>query len=186
LSQGRIPSAFLQGCGVPEALIGHFASQRAALDRPFFSCFLSYSHKDRVFAQRLSARLQEEHFRVWDAPENMQNWKSSDEMEHTLRTFDKWLLVLSKSNMNSEWVVAELRKGAQAGKPGARKLYPIRLVDKRTLKKWLAADAGKAAGLEAGTYPIADFSQWLDPDGFESAYVNLLKELRSSNGAKKK
>src|SRR5207247_11454598 len=53
-SQGNIPEAFLKGAGVPETFL---TNMRALVDSmspiDFYSCFISYSSMDRLFATRL-------------------------------------------------------------------------------------------------------------------------------------
>jgi uncharacterized protein YjbI with pentapeptide repeats len=56
-SQGKIPVAFLRGCGVPENFIT-YAQSLVANPVEFYSCFISYSTKDQDFADRLYADLQ--------------------------------------------------------------------------------------------------------------------------------
>src|SRR5262245_39460630 len=71
-SHGKIPEPFLRGCGVPDALIEYLPSLIGAMAPiQFYSCFISYSHKDEGFAQRLYERMQSHHLRVWYAPEDM-------------------------------------------------------------------------------------------------------------------
>jgi hypothetical protein len=69
-SGGKIPVEFLRGCGVPDDFItfipSHFGVQQAI---QFYSCFISYSTKDEVFARRLYSRMRDEKLRVWFAPE---------------------------------------------------------------------------------------------------------------------
>jgi uncharacterized protein YjbI with pentapeptide repeats len=71
-SQGKIPEIFLRNAGVPDSLIEALPSLIGSL-RPidFYSCFISYSDKDRAFAERLYADLQSEGVRCWFAPEDM-------------------------------------------------------------------------------------------------------------------
>ena len=56
-SHGKIPEAFLRGCGVPDEFIAYIGSM---VGRPieFYSCFISYSTKDQEFAERLYNDLQ--------------------------------------------------------------------------------------------------------------------------------
>jgi hypothetical protein len=56
-SQGKIPEVFLRGCGVPENLIIYLPSLVEQAIK-FYSCFISYSHTDKVFAQRIHDTLQ--------------------------------------------------------------------------------------------------------------------------------
>jgi hypothetical protein len=66
LSKGRIPEEFLRGCGVPEVLIEFLPSLvRSMSPIQFYSCFLSYSSKNRDFAERLYADLQAKSVRCW-------------------------------------------------------------------------------------------------------------------------
>jgi hypothetical protein len=61
---GQLPINFLRGCGLPEQFITYLPS---LLDQPiqFFSCFISYSHKDKAFARRLHDTLQGRGIRCW-------------------------------------------------------------------------------------------------------------------------
>lgn len=63
-SKGKIPEVFLRGAGVPEILITYLPS---LLSQPiqFYSCFISYSHQDKVFARRLHDQLQGHGIRCW-------------------------------------------------------------------------------------------------------------------------
>jgi len=57
---GRLPLAFLRGCGLPDKLIEYLPSLLNELNEAiqFYSCFISYSTKDETFAQRFHADLQ--------------------------------------------------------------------------------------------------------------------------------
>src|SRR5207245_2808949 len=62
MSKGKIPAAFLRGCGVPDGLITYLPSLIGAKEASlFYSCFISYSHRDEEFANRLRLRMQSEH-----------------------------------------------------------------------------------------------------------------------------
>ena len=160
-SQGKIPEAFLRGCGVPEVLITHLPSLIGAMSPiQFSSCFLRYSTKDEAFAQRLHARLCDE----------------------GLRVFDKLLLVLSPNSMSSEWVKTEIHQARTIEiQEGQRQLFPIGLVDFETLRDWecFDADSGTDLGVEVREYFIPDFSQWKDHDAFEKSFARLLKDLKA-------
>ena len=90
---------------------------------------------------------------------------------------------LSEANLQSEWVMTELRKARKAERQrGKRKLFPVRLVDKETLRDWecFDADGGKDLAVELREYFIPDFSNWKDHD----AFARLLKDLRAEERAK--
>ena len=94
---------------------------------------------------------------------------------------------LSEANLQSEWVMTELRKARKAERQrGKRKLFPVRLVDKETLRDWecFDADGGQDLAVELREYFIPDFLNWRDHDAFESAFAGLLKDLRAEERAK--
>jgi hypothetical protein len=190
-SKGKIPDAFLRGCGVPDTLIEFLPSltgSEKALE--FHSCFISYSHKDEKFAMRLHSRMQEEHLRVWYAPEDMRGGgKIHEQIDQAIRIFDKLLLVLSESSMKSEWVTTEIRKARKREREsGVRMLFPIRLADFETIRQWecFDADSGKDLALEIREYFIPDFSGWKHHDSFESEFSRLLADLKTEGNKREK
>ena len=63
-SKGKISEVFLRGCGVPEEFISYIGSMmRSPIE--FYSCFISYSHEDKLFARRLHDALQGRGVRCW-------------------------------------------------------------------------------------------------------------------------
>lgn len=69
-SNGNIPEAYLKGAGVDDTFITYIRSlARKAIE--YYSCFISYSSKDDVFAKRLYADLQSHNIRCWFAPEDL-------------------------------------------------------------------------------------------------------------------
>jgi TIR domain/Pentapeptide repeats (8 copies) len=98
----KLPRSFLRGLGVPEALI---MSLPSIFDTEFYSCFISYSHKDEPFAKRIHSDLQQIGVRCWYAPHDMAiGDKTLDAVDGAIRNRDKVLLVLSKNSIASEWV----------------------------------------------------------------------------------
>src|ERR1044072_609998 len=187
-SKGRIPEKFLRGCGVPEGFITEVRSLVDAVDGiQFYSCFISYSSKDEDFAKRLHGKMRDAHLRVWFAPEDIQGGKKlHEQIETAIRIYDKLLVVLSEASLKSEWVMDELRKGFKAERDtGKRKLFPVRLIDYETLKRWECRDSlsGKDLAEEVRKYFIPDFSNWKDHDQFEVAFSRLLNDLRTEERA---
>ena len=186
-SKGKIPEAFLRGCGVPENLIDYLLSlTNQAIN--FYSCFISYSHKDEEFCQRLHSRLRQEKLRVWYAPEDLA-WgkKMHEEIDRAIRVHDKLLLVLSDESMNSEWVATEIYHARQREKEEKKQiLFPIRLVAFDSIRKWESfdADTGKDMAREIREYNIPDFSNWMDHDSFEENFAKLLGYLKAETSAK--
>lgn len=186
-SQGKIPEAFLRGCGMPEDFIAYVPSLVGAV-RPiqYCSCFISYSTLDEDFARRLHSRMQEAKLRVWFAPADMKGGKKIyDQIDNAIQVHDKLLLVLSESSIKSEWVLTEIRKALRTEKKeNRRKLFPIRLVSYEKLKAWelFDADSGRDLAVEIRSYFIPDFSRWKDHDAFEAAFDRLLSDLKADEG----
>jgi uncharacterized protein YjbI with pentapeptide repeats len=184
-SEGKIPDGFLLGCGVPDSFIAQIPALIGALQPiQFYSCFISYSTKDEEFARRLHERMRAEKLRVWFAPEDVQGGKKlHEQIERAIQVHDRLLLVLSENSIHSEWVMTEIRNALKVEKKdGRRKLFPIRLCDFDTLRRWECVDAdfGKDLANEVRQYFIPDFSNWKNHDDFEPAFAKLLRDLRAS------
>jgi hypothetical protein len=185
-SRGKIPETFLRGCGVPDALIAFLPSLIGAQHAiQFYSCFISYSHKDEEFAKRLYSRMRDEHLRVWFAPEDRKGGhKLHDQIEEAIRVYEKLLLVLSENSMNSEWVKTEIYHARQREVEEKKQvLFPIRLVPFETIKEWQCfdADTGKDLAREIREYYIPDFCNWKDHDSFETGIKRLLDDLKAES-----
>jgi TIR domain/Pentapeptide repeats (8 copies) len=187
-SNGEIPDKFLLDAGVPEGAIKLARSIRAGPPIQWHSCFISHSTKDEEFAKRLHARMRKAGLRVWFAQEDMKGGDYfSEQIERAIQLHDRLLLVLSKDSIQSKWVEREIRKARKAERlEKRRKLFPIRLVDMKTLRAWecLDSDTGEDLAEEVRKYHIPDFSNWKDHDAFESAFSRLKKDLEAENSQK--
>jgi len=188
-SAGKIPEAFLRGCGIPEDFIAfipsHFGIQQAI---QFYSCFISYSTRDEEFARRLYSRMRDEKLRVWFAPEDIKGGqKLSEQIERAIQLHDRLLLVLSENSMESEWVITEIQKARETEiREDRRKLFPITIVEFDKVKAWkrFDADTGRDLAKEVREYFIPDFSNWKEHDSFEKAFERLLRDLRAEENRK--
>jgi CheY-like chemotaxis protein len=148
----------------------------------FMSCFISYAHQDETFVKRLYTSLRANEVEVWFAPEAMKpGRKIHKEIEHAVRIYDKFLLVLSDHSMKSEWVATEIRTAIDHEREnGIEKLIPIRLVGIEKIKKWKSfnSDTGKDMAVELREYLIPNFSNWRNPNKFEEALRKLLAGLK--------
>lgn len=83
-----------------------------------------------------------------------------------MRLYDKFLLVISKSSMGSDWV--------------SSKLIPIRVVSYDKVRKWTCfnADTGKDMAVELREYFIPDFTHWKVESRFEQSIGQLLEAFR--------
>ena len=129
---GRIPEAFLRGCGVPESLIVYLPSLVAA-SQPiqFYSCFLSFSYRDRKFVDKLYRDLRDAGVRCWYAPEDIQGGRRlHEQIDEAIRVYDKLIVVLSKHSLNSSWIEMEVQKALERErKDGRTTLFAIRTDD---------------------------------------------------------
>jgi len=173
LQSGVLPTPFLQGCGLPDALIEYLPS---LLKQPilFYSCFISYSSKDEEFAERLYADLQNKGIRCWYAPEDLRiGDKFRVRVEESILLHDKLLVVLSDNSIRSPWVEEEVEAGLERERrEGAQVLFPIRLDDAvmETNQAW-------AASLRRQRH-IGDFSKWKDHDSYVKALDRLVRDLK--------
>lgn len=184
-SKGRIPVEFLQNCGIPDSLIEYIPSLIGTQEAiQFYSCFISYSHKDEAFSRRLHSRMRDEHLRVWYAPEDMKSGKKiHEQIDQAIRVHDKLLLVISEESMASDWVNTEIYSARQREKKEGRQvLFPIRLVPFEKIQDWKCfdADTGRDMAREVREYFIPDFSHWKDHEEFEKGFQKLLDSLRNA------
>jgi len=184
-SHGKIPDAFLRGCGVPDEFIAYIGSM---VGRPieFYSCFISYSTKDQEFADRLHADLQAKGVRCWFAPDEMKGGrKLHEQIDEAIRLHDKLLLILSEHSMSSPWVKTEIANAREREKrEGKQLLFPITLVPFEAIKQWklFDADIGMDSAKEIREYFISDFSNWKDHDSYQKAFQRLVKDLKAGAG----
>src|SRR6266487_1674576 len=109
-SQGDIPGLFLRGAGLDDTFIDYV---RSLTSKPieYYTCFISYSSKDELFARRLHNDFQQEGVRCWFAPEDMDiGDKIRQRIEESIRLYDKLLLILSEHSINSSWVAYEVER----------------------------------------------------------------------------
>ena len=175
----KIPDALLRGCGVPGALIAYLPSILGSMSPiQFYSCFISYSHKDEEFAERLRSGLQGKGVRCWYTPHDLPiGARIRPAIDSSIQVYDKLLLVLSEHSVNSQWVEQEVETALRREREkNATVLFPVRLDDSA-----FSVKAGWPA-LIANTRHIGDFRKWKEPDMFEATFGRLLRDLQSAAG----
>ena len=183
---GMLPVVFLRGCGWSDRLIDYLPRLlETAIE--YFSCFISYSHADKVFARRLHDQLQVQGIRCWlDEHQLLPGDDILDEIDRGVRFWDKVLLCCSeKSLKDSWWVESEIDKALQKEQRLRKErhekvlaLVPLNLDG--YLYRW---ENGKASVLTSRVTP--DFSGWeLDNTVFEKQFVRVVKALRADAGAR--
>jgi hypothetical protein len=156
-------------------------------DEPdYFSVFISYSHADSIFANRLYNSLHARGIRTWlDVKQMLPGDDIYTEVQRGIQSWDKVLLCCSESSLTSWWVDSEVDRAFQkerelfhARKNKVLALIPI-MLDGFLLSGW---SSGKAQ--EVRTRIAADFRGWEDEKKFESTLENLIQALRADGGSR--
>ena len=150
----------------------------------YYSCFISYSSQDQVFAARLHSDLQRQGVSCWFAPHDMTGGKKiHEQIDEEIRIHDRLLLILSEASMTSRWVKTEIANALdKEQRTRKRVLFPVSLVPFDRVREWknFNADIGIDAAREIREYYIPDFTDWdKDPAAYESAFDKLLAGLRA-------
>jgi len=186
LTLSTLPIKFLRGCGLPDKLIEYYPSlMNEAIS--FYSCFISYSHADKIFARRLHDQLQGRGIRCWlDEHQILPGDDIYAEVERGLKLWDKVLLCSSETSLNSWWVEREIDRAfkremeltKKRGEP-VLSIIPINLDGH--LFEW---DHAHASALQKRL--AADFVNWeTDNSKFEVSLESIVKALRAEETAHK-
>ncbi len=192
LSKGKIPQAFLRGCGLPDWEIEsaklhnpdltneeivkiqyRIFDLRATQAFQISPLFISYSHSDTVFVDNLEKGLNEKGIRFWRDVYDMTAGKVETQIDRAIRQNPTVLLILSKNSMNSDWVQHEVRKARELEKElGRDTLCPIALDDSWKSSRW-----PQRVMEQVMEYNIMDFSKWEDESMFQAKFAKLLSGL---------
>jgi len=180
--KGVFTIKFMQGVGLPDSFIEYAASFNNK-SIPYYSCFISYSSKDEVFAKRLHADLQTNGIRCWFAPEDLKiGQKIRTAIDQSIRIHDKLLIVLSENSINSGWVEKEVETAFEKEMrlPKDTVLFPIR-IDSAVMK----TDEAWATDIKR-TRHIGDFTNWKDYNKYRKSLKRLLRDLKGKSSDNKK
>jgi len=182
-SKGRIPDAFLRGCGydprVQALLLGDAGPHGSATgEGPTLrlqSCFISYSTKDKRFGDRLKEALNRAGVDYWYAPEHGE-WGQplTDQIERQIKQRDRVLLVCSRHSLDdSQWVQWELETALKHERARrTRMLFPIMIDD--ALLEWNHPTGTALRAILAG-----DFRHALEGKAFDACLTKLVASLRN-------
>lgn len=184
-SQGDIPDLFLRGVGLPDTLITYLPS---LVERPiqFFSCFISYSHVDVIFARRIYNALNARGIHCWlDEHQLLPGDKLYTEVDRGIRTSDKVLLCCTRDSLTSWWVDNEIKIAFDKEQKLWRErgeeilaVIPLNIDGYLFSSEW---KSGLATEMKARL--AADFTKWdRDVDSFTYQLERLVKALKTDGG----
>jgi hypothetical protein len=176
LSQGEIPEVFLRGAGVPDDFIKYMHSLTGKALQ-FYSCFISYSDKDRDFVEYLYKDLQSNGVRTWYFPEDAK-WGESvwGEIDRAIKIYDKLVVVCSQNSLQSGPVLREIERALQREDREYKNiLFPI-TIDDYVFDEWKHERKADVLAKVVG-----DFRAWRDPSSYQEAFRKLLKGLQAES-----
>jgi len=192
LSQGEIPEVFLRGCGLSDweiesaklykpglsnqeinNIIYKIFDLRGSQSLQISPLFISYSHADTPFIEKLEAYLLVKGIRFWRDIHNATAGRLEAQIDRAMRQNPSVLLVLSKNSTTSDWVVHEALLARQLEKEiGRDVLCPIALDD-----SWKSAKWPKRLMEQIMEYNILDYSKWNDDKAFEQVFNKMINGL---------
>ena len=191
-SKGKIPEAFLRGCGLLDWEI-EFAKlynpdlSSGEIDRILYKIydlratqaiqinplFISYSHGDTAFVDKMDKALTNKGVRFWRDTHDMVAGRMEKQVDRGIRQNPTVLLVLSKNSLQSDWVEHEVNEARKTEKElGRDVLCPVALDDSWKSSKWEERIIEQIM-----KYNILDFSKWENESMFEEKFTKLLSGL---------
>ncbi len=191
-ARGQFPDVFLRGCGLSDLEIEfsklhnphltneqilniqyHMYDLRATRALQISPLFISYSHIDTPFVDKLDKTLVEKGIRFWRDIHDMTSGRMERQIDRAIRQNPTVLLVLSKNSLNSDWVQHEVRKARELGKELKRDaLCPVALDD-----SWKSAPWPARIMEQIMEYNILDFSGWKNPNTYNNRISKLISGL---------
>jgi uncharacterized protein YjbI with pentapeptide repeats len=192
LSRGKIPKAFLRGCGLSDAdveysklanpdlssdeiskILYRIYDLRATQALQISPLFISYSHDNSQFVDKLENQLNTKGIRFWRDIHDMKAGRVEKQIDRAIRQNPIVLLVLSEHSLSSDWVEHEVRTARELEKDMERDvLCPVALDDSWKSSRW-----PKRVMEQIMEYNILDFSAWEDDVKFEGMFRKLIDGL---------
>jgi len=108
LSRGSIPIGFLEKNQVGKSAMD-FVKKVKQIPNTFYTCFVSYSSKDRLFVNKLIAELSDEGINCWVDKSNLKIGEPFPQMiKEAIASFDKFIVIVSRNSIESKWVLQEM------------------------------------------------------------------------------
>jgi hypothetical protein len=191
-SKGKIPEVFLRGCGLsdweieaaklynPELtneernkILYKIYDLQASQAVQISPLFISYSHADGDFVDRIEQPLNEKGIRFWRDIHDMKAGRIEKQIDRAIRHNPTVLLVLTKDSIQSDWVEHEVRLARKLEKETERDvLCPVALDD-----SWKNSNWPQRIMEQVMEFNILDFSEWKDDEKFKRMFVRLIDGL---------
>ncbi len=191
-SKGKIPEAFLRSCGLNDWEIEQVKlynpdlnneeinniqykmyDLRATQALQISPLFISYSHEDSKFVNKLESQLNGNSIRFWRDIHEMKAGRMETQIDRAINQNRTVLLVLSENSLKSDWVEHEVRAARGLEKDMGRDvLCPVALDD-----SWKKSHWPKRVMEQIMEYNILDFSAWEDDVKFEGMFRKLIDGL---------
>ena len=135
--------------------------------------FISYSHADGAFVDKVESQLNAKGIRFWRDVHEMKAGRIETQIDRAINQNRTVLLVLSEHSIKSDWVEHEVRTARGLEKEiGRDVLCPVALDD-----SWKSSPWPKRVMEQIMEYNILDFSVWEDDVKFEGMFRRLIDGL---------
>ncbi|MEO7840409.1 MAG: toll/interleukin-1 receptor domain-containing protein [Anaerolineales bacterium] len=191
-SKGKIPETFLRGCGLSDTDIEYaklanpdlsndeinkilykMYDLRATQAIQIAPLYISYSHADHSFVDKMEVHLKEKGIRFWRDIHELKAGRMEKQFDRAMRQNPTVLLILSAHSIGSDWVEHEVRLARGLEKEtGQDVLCPIALD-----ASWKDSHWPKRIMEQIMEYNILDFSAWEDDSKFEGMFRKLIDGL---------
>jgi hypothetical protein len=191
-SKGRIPEAFLRGCGLsdweifaarlyaPElereevdGILYDISAVRSGEAIQISPLFISYSHADAEFVDHVELELNARRVRFWRDSHELKAGRLEKQLERAISMNPIVLLVLSRHSVVSDWVEWEAAKARDLEQQRGRDvLCPVALDE-----AWKACDWPGPLRRQITKYNILDFSRWQETETFKRQFGRLMDGL---------
>ena len=194
MSSGKLPEAFLRGCGLSDWEIEaarlydpslsneqindiHYRLFALRAERPFqvSPLFVSYSWHDALFVDALGAAFDKKGIRYWRDKKDGAAGPLDEIIDRAMRLNPTVVVVLSKHSVDSVWVEHEIEKAiALSRELGRHVLCPIALDD-----SWYNCRLSGQLQTQLRKYNIISFDGWQDGQTLEAQLLKVLEGLQA-------
>jgi hypothetical protein len=191
-SRGKIPEAFLRGCGLSDWEIEASKLYHSGLSKDEFNSilyniydlragrpiqinplFISYSHSDSAFVSSVEELLNERGIRFWIDIHDATAGRLEKVVNRAIRMNPTVLLILSKNSVESDWVQHEARLARKLEiETNMDVLCPVALDE-----SWKSCHWPKRLMEQIKEFYVLDFSNWRDSTALKEKFDKLIEGL---------